>query len=190
MERRLRRRQPAPTATVRLVEVGGRRYQTVGGVHRIPLPEVDGALYLCGLEAVGPDPEALLAHLGAGRLVCLQTDEELDRRYPDYRDWLGSAPHAVRLSIEDHLTAPDSAMVDLVTALVAALAAGEGVVVHCGAGWGRAGLAAALVLTAFGWDVDQSLHDLRAARPAAGPQSTAQDEQLIRLAPLVRAVGD
>ena len=172
------------------MEVGGVRYAAVGGVHRIPLAEVDGGLYLCGLEVVGPDPDALLAHLGIERTVCLQTDDELDRRYPAYRRWLASTPNAIRLPIEDHLVAGDEVMVELVVTLVSALSAGEGVVVHCGAGWGRAGLVAALVLTALGRGIDDSLHDLRAARPAAGPQSAAQSEQLTRLASVVRTAAD
>ncbi len=102
------------------MEIGGDRYRTVGGVHRIPIDGASGILVLAGLEAV---------------------DNRLD--------------------------------------------GGGGVVVHCGAGWGRAGLVGALVLVAYGATVTEALDRVRAARPAAGPQSDEQDQQLIRLAPVV-----
>jgi hypothetical protein len=43
----------------------------------------------------------------------------------------------------------------------------------------------ALVLVAYGATVTEALDRVRAARPAAGPQSDEQDQQLIRLAPVV-----
>lgn len=172
-------------ATLRGMEIGADRYRTVGGVHRIPIEGVQGALVLTGLEAVGPDAAALLDHVGADTLVCLQTDEEIERRYPSYLRWLGDPePHeALRLPIEDHLVPPDGPMLSLIEAIGDRLERGEGVVVHCGAGWGRAGLVAALVLVAHGATVPESLDRVRAARPAAGPQSEDQHRQLARLAP-------
>ena len=174
-------------ATLRAVEIGGDRYRTVGGVHRIPIDGVSGMLVLAGLEAVGPDAAALLGHVGAETMVCLQTDAEIDRRYPPYLEWLADPePHeALRLPIEDHLVAPDGPMASLVKAIVDRISGGGGVVVHCGAGWGRAGLVGALVLVAYGATVTEALDRVRAARPAAGPQSDEQDQQLIRLAPVI-----
>ena len=169
------------------MEIGGDRYRTVGGVHRIPIEGVSGKLVLAGLEAVGPDAAALLGHVGAEMMVCLQTDAEIDRRYPPYLEWLADPkPHeALRLPIQDHLVAPDGPMASLIEAIVDRISDGGGVVVHCGAGWGRAGLVGALVLVAFGTSVTEALDRVRAARPAAGPQSDEQDQQLARLAPVV-----
>ncbi|MEM9203343.1 MAG: tyrosine-protein phosphatase [Actinomycetota bacterium] len=171
------------------MDIGGDRYRTVGGVHQVPLGGVSGALMLCGLDAIGPDPEALLDHVGAQTVVCLQTDAEISRRFPDYLAWLRlPAPAEVmRAPIEDHLVIDDRDMASLVRAIVRRLGRGEGVVVHCGAGWGRAGLVAALVLVAYGSGVDDALARVRAARPAAGPQSVDQNDQLTRLAAVLHA---
>ncbi|MEO0495546.1 MAG: hypothetical protein AAF081_19230 [Actinomycetota bacterium] len=167
------------------MEIGGERYRMAGGVHRIPIDDVPGSLVLAGLEAVGPDAAALLDHVGADTLVCLQTDAEIERRYPSYLRWLQDPePHeALRLPIEDHLVAPDGPMTSLIEAVVDRIERGESVVVHCGAGWGRAGLVGALVLIAHGAAVLEALDRIRAARPAAGPQSEEQHQQLARLAP-------
>ena len=166
------------------MDVGDERWAQVGSVHRIPVPGVAGGLHLCGLDVVGPDPTAVLAHVDATTLVCLQTDVELARRYPDYLDWLADpAPHeALRLPTEDHLVADDDAVVALVGEVHRRLASGGNVVVHCGAGWGRAGVLAMLVMVAAGATVDDARHDLRTARPAAGPQSLEQDAQVGRVA--------
>jgi hypothetical protein len=43
----------------------------------------------------------------------------------------------------------------------------------------------ALVLVAYGATATEALARVRVARPAAGPQSDEQDQQLIRLAPVV-----
>lgn len=167
------------------MDVGGNRYGMVGGVHRIPVRDLPGALHLCGLDPIGTDPVVLLDHIGARTVVCLQTDAEIERRFPAYLDWLADPGEyeVVRVPIEDHLVAPDASMEALVRSTVARLRGGTGVVVHCGAGWGRAGLLAALIMTANGTGVEDTLRDLRAARPAAGPQSTEQRDQLDRLAP-------
>src|SRR5688572_20293672 len=57
-------------------------------IDRIPLPSTDGALWLCGRNDVGPDPEAAMAWAGASTIVCLNHIDELAIRFPDYVDWL------------------------------------------------------------------------------------------------------
>ncbi len=170
------------------MEIGGPDYAAVGGVHAVPVADVPGTLVLCGLDAIGPDPVALLQRVEADTAVCLQTDTELRRRYPDYLDWLATPDpfDALRLPTEDHLVTDDGLVVDLVGEVHGRLRAERRVVVHCGAGWGRAGVIACLVMCAAGAAVEASLHDLRAARPAAGPQSEAQHLQVTRLSGPVR----
>ena len=171
------------------MEIGGEAYRDRGGVHAIPVAGVAGTLVLCGREAIGPDPAALLAAVEADVVVCLQTDDELVRRYPAYPRWL-EAPdpyEALRLPTLDHLVADDEAVADLVVDVHERLARAQRVVAHCGAGWGRAGVIATLVMCRAGADVDTALRDLRTARPAAGPQSGDQDRQIERLASRLRA---
>ncbi len=170
-------------------DIGGRRWAAVGSIHRIPVAGVPGSLCLCGLEVIGPDPDAVVDHVGAEVVVCLQTDAEIERRHPAYLAWLARPPVGVqvrRVAIEDHLVAPDDEMVELVGGVCGDLDRGRTVLVHCGAGWGRAGTLAALVMVACGSDVARALTDLRAARPAAGPQSVEQARQVSRLAVTVR----
>lgn len=177
-------------ATLRAVEMGGERWAAVGGVHQIPVARLDGSLYLCGLDAVGPDPAALLDHLGADTVVCLQTSAEIERRHLSYLDWMADPqPHeALRLPTDDYLVAADAPVESLVDAIVARMRGGDGVLVHCGAGWGRTGVIAVLVMCAMGATIEDALHDLRAARPPAGPQSPQQDLQVSRLAPRLKEV--
>jgi rhodanese/phosphatase family protein len=171
------------------MDIGGERYATVGRVHAIPVAGVEGTLIVCGLDAIGPDPAGLLSVVEGDVVVCLQTDAELDRRFPDYPAWLADPlPHeAIRLPTEDHMVTDDRLVEALVVDLHFRLTRGERVVVHCGAGWGRAGVVAVLTMCAAGATVGDALRDLRAARPAAGPQSADQDGQVERLASLVRA---
>ena len=170
------------------MEVGGERYATVGGAHVVPVAGVDGRLVLCGLDAIGPDPVALLTQVGADTAVCLQTREEIEPRHPAYLDWMEApGPYEVHhLPTEDHLVADDETVTQLVALIVDQLRRGRSVVVQCGAGWGRAGVVAVLVMCAAGAEIDPAIRDLRLARPAAGPQSGDQDLQIDRLAATVR----
>jgi len=173
----------ANVTTLRGMEVGGSRWAASGGVHRIPVSRSPGSLYLCGLDVVGPEPAAILEHLDASTLICLLTDVEIFTRYPDYLEWLNYPEpfEALRLPTEDHLVATDDSVASLVMAITDRLRDGDHVLVHCGAGWGRAGVIAVLVMVAAGALVDDAIRDLRAARPAAGPQSMEQDLQIERL---------
>ena len=147
-----------------------------GGVDEIPLPAVPGRLWLCGKHAIGPDAEALVALVGATSVVCLTERHELADRYPDYVAWLDRerGGRAVWQPIHD-LHAPGvEEVAPLVDDVVARLRGGEGVVVHCGAGIGRAGTLAVCVLVSLGHDVDDALAVVAAHRPMAGPEVGAQ----------------
>ena len=155
-----------------------------GGIHRIPVPGVTGHLHAAAFAVTGPDPAAALADVGAEVMVCLLTDREIAMRYPDYPAWLANpAPHqAIHVPMDDQGVTDDDTTRDLVAAINQHLNRGDGVIVHCGAGYGRAGIVCISVLTSRGIPLDEAIAAVRAARPAAGPQSPAQQAQITRLA--------
>jgi protein-tyrosine phosphatase len=76
---------------------------------------------------------------------------------------------------------PVDAVGPLLDELADRLAAGEGVLVHCGAGVGRAGTIAAAVLMRLGLTRHEALERVAASRPTAGPQADVQDALLLAL---------
>jgi protein-tyrosine phosphatase len=159
----------------------GERGRT-GGADRIPLPVDTGGLWLCGKHFVGPDVEGALRHTGATVVVCLNEAAELEDRYPDYVAWLRSDPRAVWHPVPDlHAPSHDEA-VALLAELRAHLEAGETLLVHCGAGIGRAGTVAAALLMTLGVPSDDALATVAAHRSMAGPEAGAQRDLLAALA--------
>jgi len=155
-----------------------------GGADEIPLPVGPGRLWLCGKHYVGPDPEDALRSVGAATIVCLSERPELADRYPSYVEWLDAnqPARAVWHPVPD-LHAPDLAAA---TALLAELRrridAGEGLLVHCGAGIGRAGTTAVALLLTMGVPLGDAKAVVAAHRPMAGPEVGAQAELLAALA--------
>jgi protein-tyrosine phosphatase len=156
-----------------------------GGVDEIPLPAGQrGRLWLCGKHFVGPDPDAALEQISATAAVCLTEPAELLERYPDYVDWLrtNQPDRALWWPIPDlHAPNIDSA-VDLLGQLRARLASGQTLLLHCGAGIGRAGTIAAGLLITMGLSLDDAVAHVAAHRPMAGPEAGAQAELLGALA--------
>ena len=162
------------------MKVSGLHHDAGGGVHLLPVPQgVSGVLLACAFDVVGPAPDAVMAEFEVDTVVCLMEPEEVDRRFPTYAAWLVAAgpDRAV------HAPAPDHGVVaDGIAAVVAAdVEAGTAVLLHCGGGYGRTGVVAVQAMVALGMGFEDSLVAVRAARPACGPQSDAQDEQLRRL---------
>ena len=163
-----------------------------GGVDDIPLPaRVPGRLWLAGRRYVGPDPAGALASVGASVMVCLCESFEIDTRYPGYVEWLeaaGGEPGAqsggdrIWWPVPDLHAPPLESARALVADVTGHLDRGEGVLIHCGAGMGRAGTLAAAVLLHYGVPVDQALATVAGARPGAGPEVGAQKDLLMALA--------
>lgn len=148
-----------------------------GGVDEILLPAgTSGRLWLAGKHAVAPDPEQVLRSTGAGAIVCLNERHELIDRYPTYIEWLERERdgRAWWCPIPDLGAPPLADAVALVALLRDRLAAGEALIVHCGAGIGRAGTIAACVLVAMGVDEADALAAVAAQRPMAGPEAGEQ----------------
>ena len=166
------------------MQVGAARYQMAGGIHRIPVPGASGNLHATAFAVTGPDPAAALEDVGAEVMVCLLTESEIAMRYLDYPMWLAdpSPYQAIHVPMVDQGVTDDDATRELVGAINHHLNRGDGVIVHCGAGYGRAGIVCISVLTSRGVPLDDAIAAVRAARPAAGPQSPAQQAQITRLA--------
>ncbi len=155
-----------------------------GGLDEVPLPSGRGRLWLCGKHLVGPDAEGVLERTGAAAVVCLNERYELASRYPGYVAWLETTEpgRAVWFPVPDLHVPTMEEVRPFVTTLVARLDAGEGLVVHCGAGMGRAGTLAAALLLGQGCSLADALARVAAARPGAGPQATVQQALLEALA--------
>jgi hypothetical protein len=155
-----------------------------GGVDEIPLPQGPGRLWLCGKHFVGDNPEMALAAVGADGIVCLCELSELADRYPVYSAWLetGGRGRAISFPIPD-LHAPDlDAALPFLDHLVDLLADGQVLLMHCGAGIGRAGTMAAAVLMRMGAERTVAVETVARSRPMAGPEAGAQSELLMALA--------
>jgi protein-tyrosine phosphatase len=154
-----------------------------GGCDEIPLPSGPGRLWLCGKRFVGSDPEEALAEIGADRIVCLCEAHELSERYPEYVDWLSKEPgRSTWFPIPDVHAPALSPAIDFLDELESRLAAGEGLIMHCGAGIGRAGTMAAALLIRMGQSRAQALSTVSAHRPMAGPEAGAQETFLVEVA--------
>lgn len=163
-------------------------FNTTGGIHEVPVDAAPGRLWLCGKHVIAPAPDSLLAMLGASTVVCLTRRHELDHRYPGYVRWLEAAPasRAVWFPVHD-LSAPEvDRALPVLDDLVARLRAGDGLIVHCAAGIGRAGTTAVALLVLLGMPLDDALAHVRAHRPMAGPEAGSQLE-FVRTVAAMRA---
>lgn len=153
-----------------------------GGVDEIPLGGVTGRLWLAGKHFVGPDPLAALATTGADVIVCLNEAHELTERYPSYVAWLRAEARAMWHPIPDlHAPSLREALV-LLDDLEARARAGQGLLVHCGAGIGRAGTIAVGLLLRLGVPLADGLTTVSSHRPTAGPEAGSQRALLEELA--------
>jgi protein-tyrosine phosphatase len=145
-------------------------------IDRIPLPRTEGALWLCSLRDVAHDPEAVLSYTGAATLVCLNERDELERREPAYIEWLRAHQpgRALWFPIRNFRAESAAATMPLLHMIVERLEAGEGVVMHCAMGQGRAGTMAVCLLMMLGATQDDALRTVATNRVFAGPGESSQ----------------
>jgi protein-tyrosine phosphatase len=151
-----------------------------GGVDKIPLPGDVGGLWLCGKHFIAPDAERAMQHVHATVVVCLTQRAELAHRYPQYVEWLQTQPsdRIVWFPIPD-LGAPRlEQLVPLLEDLRERVQGGETLLMHCGAGVGRAGTLAAGLLMTLGLGEQEALDVVAKHRPMGGPEAGAQREVL------------
>lgn len=147
-----------------------------GGLDRVDLPSTSGALWLCGKRVVGPDPEAALERASADTIVSFNERHELERDYPDYVVWLDRhlGERALWYPVPD-LGAPlfSDARV-WVDELVERLDRGDGLILHCAGGIGRAPTMGTCILVRLGMQPEEALAHVAASRPMAGPEAGSQ----------------
>lgn len=161
-----------------------------GGAHEIPLPLGPGRMSLCGKRFVAPDAEHALHRVGATTIVCLVQRGEFVEHWPQYESWLQAhaGSRAVWWPIEDLWAPPLSAIQPLLDDIDARLLRAEHLLVHCGAGIGRAGTIAAVTLIRQGMTADAALAHVRRHRPMAGPEVGAQQDLVAAVAASTRSL--
>ena len=145
-------------------------------IDEIPLPSTEGRLWLCGVRDVADDPDAVLAATGASTIVCLNQRDELERRAPHYADWLRANQPGTALwfPIRNFHAESAAATLPLLDMIAERLQRGEGVVMHCAMGQGRAGTMGVCLLMRLGASTDDALGVVAAHRMFAGPGDGSQ----------------
>ena len=149
-------------------------------LRRVELPEdVPGELWLAAMPGrfeAWQSFESEAERAGLRLVVCLTPRAELAELSPDYH----AAVVAGRVSFRWQLVpmrnfgSPEdpAAFRRDVGAIADALRAGDAVLLHCAAGMGRTGTAAACVLKALGMEAREALQRVRAA--GSNPQNAEQ----------------
>ncbi|MEJ6023994.1 protein-tyrosine phosphatase family protein [Ramlibacter sp. PS4R-6] len=109
-------------------------------------------------------------------VVCLTPRDEIDELSPDYGAAVrrgGASYEWVHLPVPNFGVPPDAkAFRAAIDRIARRIEAGESVLMHCAAGMGRTGSAAACVLKALGLPAEEALERVRAA--GSNPQNAAQ----------------
>lgn len=146
-------------------------------IDRVPVPGAPGSVFLCGLGDVASDPDAaLVAADDAALVVCLNEEHELAARHPAYLSWLRSndGGRARWHPTRDWEARPAEAALPVVLEVAERLRGGDGVLVHCAMGQGRAGTFATCVMLALGVARETALDTVARHRRHAGPASRSQ----------------
>lgn len=147
----------------------------------VPLPEsVPGSLWLSAMPGRFGSWRVFEHQAQTSRLamvVCLTPRDEIEELSPDYAAAMQArqAPpyEWVHLPVPNFGVPPDPAgFREAIARIAQRLRAGDAVLMHCAAGMGRTGSAAACVLKALGLPADEALQRVRDA--GSNPQNAAQ----------------
>lgn len=149
-------------------------------LRRVELPQTAaGSLWLSAMPgrfSPWPNFEDQARRAGLGLVVCLTPREEMAQLSPAYNAAVtaGSVPFAwLNLPMPNFGLPPDPAAFRREIARIAGeVRRGDAVLLHCAAGLGRTGTAAACVLKALGNDSGEALERVRAA--GSNPQNASQ----------------
>lgn len=145
-------------------------------VDQIPLPTTSGRLFLCGLRDIADDPAAVLASTRSTTVVCLNERAELERRAPQYAEWLRAHQpgSALWFPIRNFRAESADATMPFLDLVAERLERGEGVVMHCAMGQGRAGTMGVCLLIRLGASAEDAVRTIAAHRAFAGPGDGSQ----------------
>lgn len=139
------------------------------------IPTSAGSLWLCALRDVAPDPDAVIASVGAEVVVCLNQRRELEQRAPAYLEWVESAgDRVVWFPVANFEAESAGSTLPVLEPIVDRLRAGGSVLVHCAYGQGRAGTMAVCILLVLGVPLGEALRAVAEHRLHAGPGSSSQ----------------
>jgi protein-tyrosine phosphatase len=157
-------------------------------LRELSLPSgIPGRIFLSGMpgryRALDVDLEGIQLR-SVDRVISLASLEEIRSKSPSYLSALQaeSMPMPVEtFAVPDYGVPSDvPAFFGLIKRIAESVAMGDRLVIHCGAGIGRTGTAAACVLLALGLDEGQALSNVRAA--GSGPETSEQNLLVRRFA--------
>ena len=142
-----------------------------------------GGLWLHHMPGRHETMASILAQLDALRIttvVCLTPHDEIREKSPEYATALAAGVpwEQVFFPVRDFGIPEDpDTLYRLAESLATRLRAGARVLVHCGAGIGRTGTFACVLLMALGYSHEQSLSAVEEAH--AGPETSAQEQIVV-----------